>query len=103
MRAVCNRLVTVVLIAVFVLPGCSLRRRQPEFDFDPEMAVRLVWGGVPTINLPAPCRYLAREAGGVSHFRYMRDNLKLIWLHTRLLAQLFAWRWWPVWRARRST
>src|SRR5690606_22867497 len=26
------------------------------FDFDPEIAVRMVWAGVPTINLPAPCR-----------------------------------------------
>jgi glycosyltransferase involved in cell wall biosynthesis len=68
-------------------------RRARGFDFDPEMAVRLVWAGVPTVNVPAPCRYLTKDAGGVSHFHYLRDNLKMIWLHTRLLTQLLLWRW----------
>ncbi|MDB6094448.1 MAG: glycosyl transferase family 2 [Verrucomicrobia bacterium] len=77
-------------------------RRARGFDFDPEIAVRLVWAGVPTLNLPAPCRYLAPSEGGVSHFRYLRDNLKLVWLHTRLLSQLLLWRWLPVLRARRA-
>lgn len=89
--------------AAALLSALRETRRARGFDFDPEMAVRLVWAGVPTVNLPAPCRYLAREAGGVSHFHYLRDNLKLIWLHTRLLAQLLVWRWVPVWRARRSS
>lgn len=62
------------------------------YDFDPEIAVRLVWTGTPVVNLPAPCRYLAKGEGGVSHFRYGRDNLKMVWLHTRLLAEL-PWRW----------
>jgi glycosyltransferase involved in cell wall biosynthesis len=90
-----------------VYPAAALQRalastrRARGFDFDPEMAVRLVWAGVPTVNLPAPCRYLAKEAGGVSHFHYVRDNLKLAWLHTRLLSQLLLWRWVPVVRARR--
>lgn len=56
------------------------------FDFDPEAAVRLVWRGVPTINLDAPVRYFDTEADGVSHFRYGRDNRLLIWMHLRLLA-----------------
>jgi outer membrane protein TolC len=38
MRAVWNRLVTIVLIAATALPGCSLRRHQPEFEFDPDLA-----------------------------------------------------------------
>lgn len=89
-----------------VYPAAALQRafastrRARGFDFDPEMAVRLVWAGVPTVNLPAPCRYVPQEAGGVSHFHYTRDNLKLIWLHTRLLAQLIVWRWVPVLRSR---
>jgi len=57
-----------------------------------EVAVRMVWAGVPTVNLPAPCRYVARSDGGVSHFNYLRDNLVLAWLHLRLLAQLFTKR-----------
>lgn len=63
------------------------------FDFDPEIAVRMVWAGVPTINLPAPCRYLRKADGGVSHFHYLRDNVKMVWLHTRLITQLLLWRW----------
>jgi glycosyltransferase involved in cell wall biosynthesis len=67
-------------------------RRARGFDFDPEVAVRMVWAGVPTINVPAPCRYLSKSEGGISHFRYLRDNLKLIWLHLRLVGQI-PWRW----------
>lgn len=55
------------------------------FDFDPEAVVRLCWRGVKPINLAAPVRYYTTEEGGVSHFRYLRDNLLLTWMHTRLL------------------
>lgn len=57
------------------------------FDFDTEAVVRLSWRGVPAIRLPAPVRYFRREEGGVSHFRYGRDNLLLTGMHLRLLAQ----------------
>lgn len=60
------------------------------FDFDPEAAVRLSWAGVPAINLPAPVRYLRPEDGGVSHFRYGRDNLLLTAMHARLVAGALA-------------
>ena len=91
-----------------VYPAAALQRalqatrRARGFDFDPEVAVRMVWAGVPTLNIPAPCRYFGPGEGGVSHFNYLRDNLKMIWLHTRLLAQLLVWRWVFVLRARRS-
>jgi glycosyltransferase involved in cell wall biosynthesis len=55
------------------------------FDFDPEAAVRLAWRGVPAINLDAEVRYLSPGDGGVSHFKYLRDNLLLTWMHTRLV------------------
>lgn len=55
------------------------------FDFDPEVAVRLAWKGVPIVNLPTPVRYLSQEEGGVSQFRYFRDNTLLTWMHLRLL------------------
>ena len=29
-------------------------------------------------------RYLSADEGGVSHFRYLRDNTLLTWMHTRL-------------------
>jgi glycosyltransferase involved in cell wall biosynthesis len=54
------------------------------FDFDPEAVVRLCWSGVTPINLPAPVRYFRADEGGVSHFNYLRDNLLLTWMHTRL-------------------
>lgn len=55
------------------------------FDFDPEVAIRLVWRGLRPINVPAPVRYLRPEEGGVSHFNYLRDNILLSWMHTRLV------------------
>ena len=54
------------------------------FDFDPEAVVRLCWAGVKPLNLDAPVRYLTAEEGGVSHFKYLRDNTLLTWMHTRL-------------------
>ena len=54
------------------------------FDFDPEAVVRLCWAGVRPLNLDAPVRYLSAEEGGVSHFKYLRDNALLTWMHARL-------------------
>lgn len=54
-------------------------------DFDPEIAVRLVWQGLPVANLPTRVRYFARDEGGVSHFRMFRDNALISWMHTRLI------------------
>lgn len=54
------------------------------FDFDPEAVVRLCWHGIRPVNLPAAVRYFSEEDGGVSHFNYLRDNVLLTWMHTRL-------------------
>jgi glycosyltransferase involved in cell wall biosynthesis len=54
------------------------------FDFDPEVAMRLIWRGHPPLNVPAPCRYFTKAEGGVSHFNYYRDNVLLTWMFTRL-------------------
>ena len=79
----------------------AVMRRQPwmrRFDFDTEAVVRLAWRGVKPINVDAPVKYLSAEEGGVSHFRYGRDNLLLTWMHTRLVLEfllrlpLLAWR-----------
>jgi len=56
------------------------------FDFDPEAAVRLCWERVAVVNAPAPVRYFRPNQGGVSHFRYVRDNALLTWMHLRLMA-----------------
>ena len=68
------------------LAGIMERTRwMRRFDFDVEAAVRLVWRGLPVINIDAPVKYLGKDEGGVSHFRYVRDNALLAWMHSRLL------------------
>jgi glycosyltransferase involved in cell wall biosynthesis len=68
----------------------DVMRRQPwmrRFDFDTEAVVRLAWRGVAPINVDAPVVYLRPEDGGVSHFNYLRDNVLLTWMHSRLLLE----------------
>ncbi len=67
-----------------VMQGQPWMRR---FDFDTEAVVRLAWRGVKPVNIDAPVKYLSAAEGGVSHFRYGRDNLLLTWMHTRLMVE----------------
>lgn len=60
------------------------------YDFDAEAAVRLCWLGIGIVSLPAPVRYLRADEGGISHFRYGRDNLLLTWMHVRLMLGFLA-------------
>ena len=64
---------------------CRLGSRM---DFDPEIAVRLYWAGTPMRNIETPVRY---PPGGVSHFRLLRDNARITWMHTRLIIGML-WR-----------
>lgn len=79
------------LFGLRVYPAAPLRavmegqRWMRRFDFDPEAAVRLCWRGLKLVNLPAPVRYPRIRDGGVSHFRYGRDNALLTWMHVRLM------------------
>lgn len=74
-----------------VYPLAALRavmqesRHMRGYDFDTEALVRLCWRGVKVINRPAPVRYFSKAQGGVSHFRYGRDNLRLAAMHARLI------------------
>jgi len=79
----------------------AVMARQPwmrRFDFDTEAVVRLAWRGVKPVNVDAPVKYLTAEEGGVSHFRYGRDNVLLTWMHLRLMLEfalrlpVLAWR-----------
>lgn len=73
-----------------IAPLIALMRAQPwmrRFDFDPEAVVRLAWRGVKPLNIDAPVKYLRADEGGISHFRYGRDNLLLTWMHTRLMIE----------------
>jgi glycosyltransferase involved in cell wall biosynthesis len=80
------------LFGMRVYPIAALRAQMAKtgwmrrFDFDPEAVVRLCWCGLVPINLATPVRYLTSAEGGVSHFNYVRDNLLLAWMHTRLVA-----------------
>jgi glycosyltransferase involved in cell wall biosynthesis len=70
-----------------IAPLRAVMHGQPwmrHFDFDPEAVVRLCWRGVRPLNVAAPVRYFSASEGGVSHFRYLRDNLLLTWMHSRL-------------------
>lgn len=70
-----------ILPLIRIMRGNRWMRR---FDFDPEAVVRLCWAGVQPINRDAPVRYFRADEGGVSHFKYLRDNTLLTWMHTRL-------------------
>ncbi|MDQ2069990.1 glycosyltransferase family 2 protein [Natronospira bacteriovora] len=51
-------------------------------DFDTEIMVRLFWRGVPVRFLPTAVRY---DTGSRSTFRLFRDNVRISWMHTRLV------------------
>lgn len=78
------------LFGMRIYPASKLRtamRLTPfarRFDFEPEVAVILCWLGVPVLNLPTPVRYPSKTEGGISQFRYLRDNALLSWMHFRL-------------------
>jgi len=50
--------------------------------FDPEILVRAVWAGISLRFIPVQTTY---PETGKSHFHYIRDNLKISWMHTRLI------------------
>ena len=67
-------------------------KRMQRFDFDAEALIRLAWRGVIPVKLPVPVRYFPASEGGVSHYRYLQDNLLLGWMHLRLLTRLWSRR-----------
>jgi predicted LPLAT superfamily acyltransferase len=56
-------------------------RLAPGMSFDIEILVRLVWEGLPVESVRTRVVY---PAGGVSHFRMLRDNVRISATHTRL-------------------
>ncbi|MEY2341761.1 glycosyltransferase family 2 protein [Acidithiobacillus sp. IBUN Pt1247-S3] len=55
------------------------------YDFDTESLVHLCWRGVPLRHRIVAVYYFSAEEGGISHFHYLRDNLRLAAMHLRLL------------------
>ena len=65
-------------------PALALARRVRigrRMDFDTDIMVRLYWAGTPSLFLPTRVRY---PEDGISHFRMLRDNGRMAWLHLRL-------------------
>jgi glycosyltransferase involved in cell wall biosynthesis len=61
------------------------------YDFEVEVLTRAAWAGLPILSVPVSVHY---PPGGerISHFHQLRDNLRLTWLHTRLvLRALLPW------------
>lgn len=53
-------------------------------DFDIEVLVKAHWSGIPAENMPVHVVYPPDNS---SNFRALRDNVRISWMHTRLLAQ----------------
>jgi len=51
-------------------------------DFDTDVLVKSVWQGIDVRFIETEVIY---HENSVSHFHYLQDNLRLIWLHTRLM------------------
>jgi glycosyltransferase involved in cell wall biosynthesis len=56
-------------------------------EFEPELAVRLAWEGVPVVNIDTHVRYYP---DGISHFEIPRDDFRMAWLYARLTLGMLA-------------
>lgn len=84
-------------------PTLELLDLQPlgdRMDFDPEIAVRLVWRGLRVVNVPTHVVY---RAGGLSHFEPVADTLRIARAHSRLVFGMVPRAPWllarAIWRA----
>lgn len=59
---------------VACLESTSLGRR---YDVECVLAIKLSRAGHPVINVATPVRYFQAGEGGVSHYHYLRDNVRL--------------------------
>ncbi len=69
-------------------PCCELFSRKQlgtRMDFDIEVLVRLYWQGVDIEYVPVEVHY---PENGISHFSGLKDNLRISWLHTRLMTEM---------------
>ena len=74
------------LVATLALADRTKLARGMSFDID--IVVRLAWDGLPIVNIPTRVSY---PSGGISHFRMLRDNLRISATHTRLVTEML-WR-----------
>lgn len=76
---------------------CTRHRIGRRMDFDTEILVKSSWMGIQTHFLTTQVVYVD---GNISHFHYLRDNVRLIWLHARLMVGMLVRA--PVWLIRRA-
>jgi predicted LPLAT superfamily acyltransferase len=60
----------------------SQERVGARMDFDTDIMVRLFWRGVPPVMVPVKVVY---PPGNRSNFDLLRDNLRISWMHARLV------------------
>lgn len=73
-----------------VAPSLALAARVrigARMDFDTDIMTRLYWAGTESLFLPTRVHY---PADGLSHFRMLRDNARMAWLHLRLFLGMLA-------------
>lgn len=81
--ALCGLRVYPVLQAIAIFRSVRGARG---FGVETQLAVRLSWQGVPAVNIPTAVSYVSLEDGGISHYRYLRDNAAMVVTHAMLLA-----------------
>jgi len=79
------RIYPLAAVGPLVAPGSGIGQRM---DFDIEILVRLFWRRVPVIEMPVKVSY---PAGNISNFDLLRDNVRISWMHTRLVFGML-WR-----------
>lgn len=73
----------------------SASRLGHRYDLECVAAIKLRWQGVPVINLPTPVTYFTKADGGVSHFHYVRDNLRMARTYLCLMLKSLRLRFFP--------
>jgi glycosyltransferase involved in cell wall biosynthesis len=70
-----------------LLEAFAQTNRGRGYDFETEIAVRMIWNGLGVIGIRTKVIYPHPTRGGVSHFHYVRDCLLLAAAHARLLGE----------------
>lgn len=58
-------------------------------EFEPEVAVLYQWTYGKIVNVPTQVRY---DPEGTSHFHYVTDNLRMSWMHIRMVLRMLTGR-----------
>jgi len=78
--SMCGFRVYPVAAVVDLLSTHSIGERM---DFDTDIMVKMYWAGTPAVFIKSRIIY---PESGISHFSVVNDNLRISWMHTRLVA-----------------